>query len=209
MKIISAVTTSPRPDGVDYLPDTLKSLNNAGFDDPLVVVDDDFRGSWPMLRTALGLLMTDREADCLIVFQDDILVSRGLLGWLEKTLWPSDPATIGCVSLYTAGANGQLEQGWYTSDDLPVFRPWGACGLCFPRRSVRLLLTNPPNTALMTQSDASIATFCRMNGMKLYMHSPSFIQHVGAVGSLGVGDNRGLIPERCAAWFCEDVKELQ
>jgi hypothetical protein len=204
--ITSAVTTSPRPDGVSYLEPTLESLSYAGFD-PLVIHDDDFRGSWPMLREALARLL-ERPGDALVVFQDDIVAAKWLFGWLEDTLWPGDIDLVGVCSLYTAGSNCREESGWYTSDELPVFKPWGACGLAFPRRSAEMLVANPPCKALLTGSDSHTATFCRMNGLKFWMHSPSLIQHVGAIGSLGIGDNRGLTEERCAGMFCGDVREL-
>lgn len=209
MRIVSAVNTSPRPNGISYLESTLASLRDAGFD-PLVVNDDDFRGSWPMLREALArLLERSSSGDALCVFQDDILAARGLFRWLEETLWPGDVDECGACSLYCAGANSREESGWYTADDLPNFKPWGACGFAFPRRSAELLVANPPNRPLHTQSDASTATFCRMHNLKFWIHSPSLLQHIGVVGSLGVGDNRGLTPERMASWFCEDTKDLQ
>jgi hypothetical protein len=186
----------------------MESLSNSGFD-PLIVQDDDYRGSWPMLREALRLLLERGAHDALIVFQDDIVVAKGLFAWLEETLWPADPETIGCVSLYTAGANSREENGWYTSDDLPNFKPWGACGLCFPRRSAELLLANPPNKALMSCSDASVATFCRMNELNFWMHSPSLVQHIGETSSLGIGNTRGITEDRCASRFCVDARELQ
>lgn len=162
-----------------------------------------------MLREALRRLLENREAEALCVFQDDVIASRGLSGWLEESLWPGPVDECGVCSLYCAGANSREESGWYDSDSLPVFRPWGACGLCFPKQSAELLLANPPNRALMTQSDASTATFCRMHNLKFWLHSPSLVQHVGAIGSMGISDNRGLTPERTASRFCEDVRELK
>ena len=208
MKIASAVTTSPRPNGVSYLQETLNSLHVAGFD-PDVLNDPDFGGAWPALRKALAWLLETTKADGLAVFQDDVLAAKGLCGWLESNGWPIPVEQIGVMSLYTAGANTLTGGfGWYSSGDLPVFSPWGACGLLFPRHSAEKLVANPPCKAMLQGSDSHTYTHCRLNGLKFLMHTPSLLQHVGAVGSIGIGDNRGLTEERKARLFCEDVLQL-
>ena len=204
MHIVSAVTTSPRP-GVSYLESTLESLHEAGFE-PYVLNDTDFGGAWPALRRALAKLL-ETGSDALAVFQDDVIAAKGLCGWLETNGWPMPVEQIGVMSLYCAGANS-MGFGWYTADDLPVFKPWGACGFLFPRHAAEKLVANPPCKAMLQGADSHTATFCRMNGLRFLLHSPSLVQHIGAIGSLGIGDNRGLTDDRRSSLFCRDVSDL-
>ena len=206
MNIASAVTTCPRPGGISYLESTLESLHDGGFE-PVVFDDREFTGSWPNLRRALqGRFEARPDAEAIVVFQDDVRVARGLRGWLNDALWPAPVETIGVVSLYTATPN-HLRPGWFTLDDLPVYRPYGALAFCFPRHAVELLLQKPANLAFKCGSDTSVATFCRNNKLSYWLHSPSLVEHVGEVSS--IADVRGaMIPERCSGNFCEDVDEL-
>lgn len=206
MKIFSAITTCPRPDGISYLPATLASLHAAGFT-PEIVNDPDKGGSWPALRRALAGLLERSEAadDCLIVFQDDVVAAKGLADWLQNNLWPGPVETIGVVSLYTAGPCHQ-QPGWFTTDDLGVHRTWGACALCLPRRSAELVLAYRER-AMLNGSDTTLAGFFRSRNLKWFLHSPSLTNHVGAISSICVKEI-GLDANRTAGNFCADVAEL-
>lgn len=203
MQIVSAVTTCPRQ-GVDYLPITLASLRNAGFA-PEIIRDETLAGSWPTLRRALAWLL-ERPAEALVVFQDDIKVARDCREWLETQLWPGHEQEVGVVSLYTASVN-HLRDGWFTADDLPVWRPWGACALVFPRHSAEKLLADPTNRAFLCGSDTSIGTFCRRDNLRWWMHSPSMVEHIGAVSAVNPFDVK-LDEHRTAGKWCRDVAEL-
>lgn len=224
MRIVSAITTAPRwklepIDGdphnlrrgepVSYLPQTLQSLKEAGFDEPMICDDPDLTGSWPNLRRAMAGLVerTDQPDDGLCVFQDDIQVACGLKAWIEQSFWPDDFSRIGVVSLYCAKVNLQPQDGWTDLDLLSSYRPYGALCYVFPRWAAQLLLANPPNLAFLTASDTSVATFCRREKLRYMLHSPGFVEHFGVISS--IADHRGnLIPERMAGRWISDANEM-
>lgn len=204
MRIESAITTCTR-NGVSYLEGTLKSLEAAGFD-PQIVRDEIRAGSWPTLREALRRLLAT-PGDALIVFQDDIQIAAGCREWLETQLWPGPDDKIGVVSLYLPSVSS-LRPGWFTTDDTAIARPWGACGLVFPRHFAQRILDDPTNKAFLCGSDTSIATACKRDGLQWWVHQPSLIQHIGATSA--IHDNLvGLDENRVAASdWCRDVADL-
>lgn len=205
MNIVCTVTTCPRQ--VTYLAETLTSLRVAGFD-PLVFEDPNLKGSRWALRNALGsLLARYPEADVYAVFQDDILAAKGLCGWLERNLWPADPATIGICSPYTASVNSQPQPGWFDLNQIPVFRPFGACSLIFPNHSAKRFLAESRPDGMLSGSDTQVGLWCRSAGLGHYSHTPSLIQHVGKVSSICLMEI-GLDNNRSAGDFCEDCAIL-
>lgn len=179
MRIVSAVTTCQRQ-GVDYLPATIESICNAGFSVE-IVKDQSMAGSWWALREALKRLL-ERPADAYCVFQDDIQVAKGCRAWLESQLWPIPESQVGVLSLYTASPC-HLRPGWFSSEELPVVRCYGACGLVFPRHTAQLVLSHK-DRSMLTGSDTTLAGICRKNGLAWLNFSPSMIEHVGAVSAI-------------------------
>jgi len=210
MRILSAITTCPRSNGVSYLDGTIRSLTNAGFATE-IIHDRMLRGSWPTLRKALERLLMDsgtiRNDDCLIVFQDDIEVAANLAEWVRYNLWPDDYRKIGVCSLYCCQTNIQPTFGWTDLDAIPVWRPHGALSLAFPRRSARILLDDYSNSGFMSGSDTSVASTFRAKGLRNMFHSPGFVEHrgiVSAVCPLGnpINENR-----RAGRWI-SDAKTM-
>ena len=203
MRIISALTTCPRPNGVSYLQETLESLLSAGFS-PQVIEDPELSGSYPALRRALEWLL-ERSGDALAVFQDDIQIAKGCRAWLENELWPFPEHRIGVVSLYTP-TPCHLRNGWFSADEMPVGRTWGALALIFTRRFAEIVLTHK-DRSMLTGSDTTIAGLCRQHGLAWMMHSPSLVEHIGAVSSIQTIGGR-LDKNRTAGKWCRDVREL-
>ena len=204
MKIHSAVTTCPR-EGVDYLPATLESLQNAGFN-PCVVRDANREGSWPTLRKALQRLVAQSKMadDGLLVWQDDVICSANLREYLESTLWPSELSEIGVVSLFTPKPNC-LRDGWFSSDELACFRPFGACALCFSVHGAMAIL-NHKEKAMRTGSDTTTGCLFRKLGLKWLMHGPSFVEHIGLHSS--ISPEIGLTDSRISGRWIDDAKTL-
>lgn len=196
--IRSAVTTCPRRDA-DYLPGTLDSLRAAGFD-PYVCNDPALIGPYPAFLNALGLLCKRSEPeDMLIVFQDDLRCAKGLAGWLDWQFLPD-----GVLSLYCS-TNQNVRPGWFPAEELPRFCPYGALGLAFPREIAVQLVANPIRGS-NHGTENKVHSWCLRERVKLYLHSPSMLQHIGEVCT--TGDPRGLIPDRVAGQWCEDVALL-
>lgn len=202
MHIVSAITTCPRQ-GVSYLESTLQSLHDAGFE-PEIVRDENMSGSWWALREALQRLL-EREADAFVVFQDDLQIAKGCREWLETQLWPMPEENVGVVSLYCATPCHE-RPGWFTTDDLGVYRTWGALALCFPRHSAKRIVAHKER-ALLNGSDTTVAGLLRNWGMKWFLHSPSLVEHTGAISAVAPLEV-GLTPQRVSGNWCRDVREL-
>lgn len=209
MRFHVAVTTAPRK--VEYLPQTLDSLTDAGFRNIAVVRDTEDAGPWPTFKKALrSLLNYAKPEDWLVVFQDDVRVSRGLSGWLTEHV-PCDREwdDVACVSLYCAGPNHQTDYaGWhqYNLTDRRWVKAYGACGLMMPADSAQLMLDDNPRPENRSKTDMNVAEWCAGRGLSYLFHSPSLVQHIGAQSTL---HSVGLTKHRKASHFVEDVAELE
>jgi hypothetical protein len=211
-----AVTTAPR--GPSWLMPTIESLARAGWKDltlqaepgtyipcdiPQVQVVTNAHRLGPHLnfRAALaGLVRENAKADAHAVFEDDIEVTRSLRFWLEtEGLWPS--GRVGVVSLYTASVNHRDQEGWHLCDDLPR-RACGALAYVFPPDAARDFASRPPVRNTWGQQDYWVGRWCREAGLQYWMHSPSFVRHLGEVSTtLG----RGLDEQRQCRRFLEGI----
>lgn len=205
MKISSIVTTCPRK--TLYLSRTIESLEAASFS-PEVSVDDEKSGSWANFRKSLKIMLP-MEWDALCIFQDDIIVSRGLMELLQVSLWPSPERAIGCVSLYTAGATDTSRDGWNQIVESKQF--YGALAYVLPRQIAIELTEVKPESP--TGTDSIVGQFCVENGLEYWTHFPSLVQHIGEVSSIdetyGIGDEgsqQRLF--RSASHFCSDAGDL-
>lgn len=172
MHIAVAVTTAPRR--VSYLDATLISLQNAGFDSPLVVRDGEPRlGIVPTFRRALFLL---RDAPLCLVAQDDIAMPAGLATWLMSEL----PCERGIVSLYLSHGRDAPQEWSKLPDDGTYPMAVGACGFVIDRSTVRMLLDSEP-FARVDQLGPQLAIWCRRNSTPFWVHNPSLIRHTGEV----------------------------
>lgn len=227
MKIVYGITTVPeRADGL--LPATLYSLAVAGFDRPRLFVDgsdDPLRyWAWDVSVTVRGdrignfgnwylgmveLFCREPEADRFVMFEDDIVVCRGLREYLERVDLPPN----GYCNLFNAGErNGNLTakhagDGWVYSDQ----RAYGALGLMFDRSTVirllgsqafvehRLNLKTPKGGGLprgVYNVDGAVCTALRSKQplIEEYIHKPSLVQHVGSEAST-LGHHRPVTAE--------------
>lgn len=218
MKISSAITTVRRK-GADYLPDTLDSIIKSGFF-PMVVEDEPRVGAYRNFKRALTELVQE-DADAVLVFQDDIVVSARLRLWLEYTLWPCDPETIGCVSLYTATPHDQPDDGWHQLDlemkpdgKLPWGQAHGALALLFPMQSAIEFLASNIRPESLSGIDLRVAEWCMLAGKSYWMHSPSLVDHRGEISTFeayNLATEVSEVTRRCrrAGRFCADASELR
>lgn len=208
-----AVTTCPRPGDVTYLPQTLANLAAAGFPKPLIVAEpgsitDDAifnerrLGACGNYRRALSELMKT-DATYLAVFQDDIHVTKGMYPALVDYL----PTTNGIVSLYTPHAQHRDTTGWHRLESVSAKTPIGALAVIMPRHLAQKYLDRPENPGIERPTTASLGEFCQVTKTEWWVHSPSFVRHIGEVSAI---ENRRTMPpiittaRNCAA-FCEDM----
>ena len=144
--------------------------------------------------------------DRFVVFQDDILVAKGLHDWLEE-----NAPTEGVVSLYTAsphdGADGwrRLDLEPKPNDPYPWHNCLGACAILWNKDAAEKILEQPPPVRT-DRLGGWIGDFCYHNDIPFWVHSPSLVQHIGEES---VRAGAPLTTDRQAKRFCEDVGELQ
>lgn len=207
------------------LPQTLASLEVAGFPSPRLFVDGadngtktnehlwtsfnlpvTFRnprifafGNW--MLGAIELFIRQPAADYYAMFQDDIVLSKNVRQFLERTTWPSKTCYL---SLYTAGAEQEAvsgkPNGWYESPPI-TGRDFfdiaagaerrqqagqGALALIFTREGLHTLFKQPhfverPMDVSRGQRniDGGIVEAMNKSGWRCWVHNPGLVQHKG------------------------------
>lgn len=197
------------------LPQTLSSLAAAGFGSPRIFLDNADHRDAVAYEDKFGLAVTVRspkirthgnwtlalhelyvrqpDAERYAIFQDDLIASRNLRGYLD---WCEYPAQ-GYWNLYTFPVNqkraprnerGGTLEGWYRSDQTGQ----GAVALVFSREAVLLLLTSrhlaerpmDPDRGWRAVDGGIVSSF-RKVGWSEHVHSPSLVQHVGDRSTMG------------------------
>lgn len=229
-KIASFVYSCPRTPPT--LPAALESIRAAGFS-PVMVFEPDVRleaysgpgmqiaqatrhaGPYGLLKLGLGL--TVQAADYVVAFQDDVICAKGMAEWLSRQIdLDVGFKSAGAISLYSAAAltDDVKTVGWHAlpQDQLPR-RAYGACVLCFPAESARLMLANPPehcpvprNRGMGLHADINVGIHCLNSGRPWLFHNPSLSQHVGAVSIAHPG--AALSRFRVADQVVSDVAEI-
>ena len=186
------------------LPDTLESLERAGFDQPYLFIDgwttltahalayevtmhSDKVGQLRNWISALvGLYTRYPDAERYAIFEDDLLACCNLKRYLERCPYPSN----GYLNLLTHDQNLAFigpNHGWHQSNQLGR----GAVGLVFDRVAAEALLrcgtllNRPRNHTLMQAADGAIINGLGSLGFKEWVHNPSLLQHVGEESTLG------------------------
>jgi hypothetical protein len=192
------------------LPITLKSLANAGFENPWIFIDgvrnyenvdylSKYRCSvrYPLIKTfgnwILGLwelYIRNPQSDRYVMFQDDFITYHNLRDYLESCQYPE----AGYWNLYTFPENQKLcksdKNGWYLSNQ----RGKGALALVFNRDAVLKLLASRASIVdrpltvgrrAWSNIDGGIVTALGLQGWKEYVHNPSLVQHIGDISSMG------------------------
>lgn len=217
MKWATVIRTAPRP--TSYIEGTIDSLAKAGWNDPIiwsepgaaipdvvrgprVIVNHQRLGPHFTFRAAMnGIVELFPDADAYGIFEDDIQITRGLRCHLETVdLWPSD--NVGVLSLYTAGANAGEIPGWHQCSRIPE-RAIGALAFIFPRRAARLFVSTPPASRNWNQADYWVGYWCKLMKLEYWMHSPSFVLHVGVESSIST---RSIDRFRQCKEFVEDMR---
>lgn len=224
------VTTVPdRADNL--LKDTLLSLQRAGFDKPRVFADGMTNSLAATLSAALGLEVTTRypavglyghwalslgelylrnpQADRYAIFQDDLVMCKGVRSYLDCTEWPK----AGYLNLFSYRESeyrlANKPTGWHEGAELEggkgeVYHGRmqqagrGALALCFTREGVVALLTHHHMVASKPRdaktgwrkADGAIVQAMNMAGWREWVHNPSLVQHTGLDSTIGNRRNR-------------------
>jgi hypothetical protein len=196
----AGVTTTPTRRAT-LLPRTLASLRAGGFDRPRLFVDGDGDlASWeqefglevtvhkPRIHAAAAwhlalweLYHRTPNAERFALFQDDMVCSRNLLEYLERTPYPPR----GYCNLFAFPVNEALAPGhvgW-----LPTKQDGrGALALVFSREAVFTLLSSAHMAARVQDPhrgwkfiDGGVVEAMKLAGWREFVHLPSLTQHTG------------------------------
>ena len=184
------MTTVPERAG-DLLPRTLASLAAAGFDQPLVSLDDriprrgNFANWW---LCALEVYLRDRHADMYAVFEDDVIMSLGAREYLERTC---REGSRGYYNLYTSSENERRVKSDFTGWFMSTQGGLGALGLVFCADLFKRLLTDSrmiqhslhPERG-MRKVDGAISICMSHQVVLEWCHQPSIVEHTGGHASM-------------------------
>lgn len=194
--------TAPRP--VSYLPDTVLSIQKAGFADWKIFEDCNKNGPLTNFRRSLewGLCLA---AEFIVVFQDDIRVACGLKNWLTFELPTLQSPDIGVISLFCLGFQLPKRHGWHSlklwkknGNIEPIS---GGCALVMSRTSARSFLDSRWSGRRMLEM--ALADWCRDENKEFWRYHPSLVEHMGVVSSILKRPR-----PRKAAEFCDDIRCL-
>ena len=164
--------------------DSIKSAADAGFVLDWCHLDlKKELGSYDCFRECLKILVTKPNIDAVLIFQDDIEVSKNLSQLkLPPEVWNKK---TGIVSLYTAGPQQPEIPGWsklpQTENSEPLY---GALAVLMPKNVAVDFSMNPPNPAAMTMTDFWLSQYCKAKELDIWIHSPSFVRHTGVVSAI-------------------------
>tara|TARA_R110002111_G_C6005195_1_gene373762 strand:+ start:2523 stop:3230 length:708 start_codon:yes stop_codon:yes gene_type:complete len=194
------ITTAPRKKPT--LERTLKSLIDAGWDQPQLFVEpeseipsqyqylpiaqrNEVLGAFPNWYLALTeLVLRNPRAEAFLLCQDDVLFSKDLRSYLELNLWPEKQ--IGVVSIYCPSHYQQETKSGFFREDRG-WDSWGALAYIFSNPSARSLLSDSMvlnhrdfgPAAGLHHIDSVVGYWCERNRLPYYVHSPSLAQHIG------------------------------
>ena len=221
------VTTAPRR--VSTLERCLTSLRSAGWGRPRLFAEpgvelrsefadlpltrrDETLGAFPNWYLGLcELVLREPRAGAYLICQDDVLFSKGLRDYLERTLWPAPD--VGVVSVYCPSHYGGDKPAGYHIEDRG-WDSWGALAYVFPNPSARALLSDPlvvnhrhhgPGDGVRN-IDSVAGGWCQRTGRPYFVHVPSLAQHIGTTST--IWKRAGNTGCRRAGEFLQDVGEL-
>ena len=179
------VLTAPRPQPT--LKRTLASLAAAGWPDVSVVRDEPPRGHFAAWIDALtAVVAAEPRADAYFLVEDDVVFCRGLRAYLERRLWPADPAEIALCSVFTPAAYRQPTPGWHPQRRghyLVASQAW-----ILPPGAARAVLNDLKGVPSAHNADWMVGQWAEKANRSVWYHTPSLAQHVG-LGNSALGDN--------------------
>jgi hypothetical protein len=188
------VITCPREKST--LTQTLESLYGAGWYVTQIFNDPDFSGCYHNWRKCARRLLDRSDGGLIFIAEDDILITRGLRRYLERTQLPD-----GVISLYTAAPN-HGEHGWNQITNLPK-RSNGALATVWRPELLERFLEYDRSEEFKNGTDTLIGMWCKQNA-PLWCHSPSFVKHIGETSTIDpVWDEVQQYQRQCKEWLPE------
>ncbi len=205
MQFHTVVLTAPRPKST--LLRTLESIQRAGFRDFDVFSGAPPDGEKPSAKwcTAAYKRLLSLEnpswgnAEALLVFEDDVVVCKGLYDYLCAIPWPEPIQKIAMVSPYCHTAySDYCDFGrWHREDQRTTLA--GTQAFLYTRHAAEAMADYLKPDRLNENGDylgvdVQMGWFARDAGLHVHYHIPSLVQHVGIRNSaVGFTEDLGTI----------------
>lgn len=232
-------------DRLTLLDRTLRSLRESGFDKPRLFIDGcshrraaelEERLKLPIIARSITegqsygvrafgnwilslweIYIREPHCDMYAIFQDDIVVAKGLKEFLSRSRYPEK----GYWNLYTCSENqgtcprlekgkGNQVEGWFPTTY--ARKGIGALGIVFDKAtllnmlSARSAVEKPQNIQNgWCNIDGQVFAALDQLGYKEYVHNPSLVQHTGMQSTLGNASNKKALSFRGEGW---DAREM-
>jgi hypothetical protein len=134
----------------------------------------------------------DIEAEVYAIFEDDISLCRNIRPYLENLI-PS-LARFGALSLYTPSHQSKRSLGLHCIHDeaFRAERVWGTQAIVFSKDSLVRFLTaqnvmdhRRVGYGIYNKNrDTALGIWAKVNGERLFCHTPSLVQHIGKESSV-------------------------
>ena len=201
----------------EVISDSLTSLRSAGFNQPVHVfgepnaymprtegviphVNREILGCFPNWKNSVLWLLEYTTADWILMLQDDVIWRND--GGLQLAAGMRDFPAVGLLSPYTSPKMVPHEMRLET----PADDRWqeaqfydkafiGALALCFPRRSLELLVSHERflGHTHHRKTDVLVGNTLRLElGLSILVHVPSLADHTGSWSTIGRHRIRGI-----------------
>lgn len=185
--------------------ETVWSLREAGTEFTFYHQDDDHSGCWQawlaLLRrmvAGIDIYYTSRGSDLLLLCEDDVIFSRGLIAYLR-----TNPPPAGAIAnLYCTAECHRPELMKWHRQPVPM-RAQGSLALLIPLAIAKQIIASPPFPDRRDGTDHNLGTFCRERDIPFVTHSPSLVLHAKLETSLAA--ERGRAELRQAFVFAEAI----
>jgi len=213
------ITTMPER-GETFLKQSRESLARTGFNDPRFFVDDHHVGRSLLVESVMlstctvtrnptigpmgnwwlalwELFIRSPHADRYAIFQDDILACSNLREYLER--WYPENGYLNLISFpeNLQGIQPEDPRGWRKAPR----RGKGGQGLVFDQNAIAALFSQlrmvrkfqelkNPNKRL----DGAVREAMENAGITEWIHNPSLLYHLGAMGKTSIANNKKKQP---------------
>ena len=198
-----------------YIERTIESLRAAGWTTGTIFAEPGIRSpaieGWRVIqhREKLGSYRnfvsalrhaSKQQPDAILSIEDDIVICRGAMQWLESVLWPAPD--VGVLSLYTAShqTGGATDGQWMREQ---MTSPWGTLAQVFRPDAAADMVAS--ELAQHWHSDIGEDQFVwrsmQTQGQRFLSCVPSLVQHVGDDAAIERDSSTAAAGKRQAADF--------
>lgn len=154
-------------------------------------------GSWKSCFHSLKCLYEFYpDAECYGLFEDDLVLCKGIKEFLSETLWPSDDCAF--ASIYSPDIYTKKEIGYYPCIQRNL---WGGLAYFFTPNTIKKCIKHPYVIRYNgIHKDITLGNWAKQARLVPYYFSPSLAQHIGETSTIW-GTNSKIVRGRMASDF--------